>query len=238
MRESDPKSTPWPSAVAGILLLLAAGTGYRLLAAHYARPAGSVQIPHGTLASLPFEIGDWTGFDEPLDEQVIRATDTDDHLNRVYRRRGGGAVGLFVGYGFSLRDLAPHRPEVCYPGAGWAVMETRQITDTAADGTELPVQVHQFRRGGLLSERVTVLNYYIVDGQNCADVSLLRSRAWRRNTSATYAAQVQIVAGGADEDGKSEELVRAFGVSSAPVIRALLSSAVEAAVATTDDGSG
>lgn len=174
------------------------------------------------------QLGDWTGREAPLDEAIVQRTDTDDHVNRTYMRSGGRkAVSLFIGYGVRMRDLMPHRPEVCYPGAGWTLDETRRIELTTDDGSILPCQIHTFYRGGLDLRRVEVLNYYIVDGRYCPDVSSLRSRAWKSQSGMTYVAQVQIaqvqIAGTARSlRGGGEELVRAFAVDSAPQIRSLL----------------
>ncbi len=61
------------------------------------------------------------------------------------------------------------------------------------DGTELPCNVLEFSRGALSTEKIVVLYYYIVDGQYCRDVSLLRSKAWRGSGTVDYVAQIQIV---------------------------------------------
>jgi EpsI family protein len=213
--------------VVAIVLLIGSGAGFRVLAAYYARPPDSVPIPKGTLGKLPLQIGDWTGRDLPMDERVIRATDTDDLVNRCYERSGSReAVSFFVAYGVRLRDLAPHRPEVCYPGAGWTLDENRTIDLKAVDGSTLPCRILRFHRGGLESERIIVLNYYIVDGHYCPDVALLRSRVWRTNGGAKYSAQVQITCPyGAFQDAPGES-VRTFAADSAPAVRELLAKAV------------
>lgn len=216
-----------PSAVLATTLLLGSGAGYRMLAAHYARPSDSVPIPRGTLAELPLVIGSWHGVDQPLDAQIVRATDTDDLINRVYRRYHGETVALFIGYGVNLRDLAPHRPEVCYPGAGWTLVSTRRARLDVDDESDYPCQIHRFHRGGLVTERVVVLNYYIVDGKACPDVSLLRSRAWHRRGGPSYAAQVQVVCSAETPVHKVEELVQDFAAETAPMIRSLIVRAVD-----------
>ena len=223
MHKNEPSSSLWSSAAVAVLLVVSGGVVYRVLAAGYARASQSVPIPAGTLAQLPIEIDEWVGIEQELDDRIIEATDTDDHLNRAYRR-GGDAVGLFVGYGVDLRDLAPHRPEVCYPGAGWLLAQTREI-ELDSDGG-FKAQVHRFYRGGFTADRITMLNYYIVDGAYCSNVSLLRSRAWQRDERATYAAQVQVVCGGAVDVERASDLVRSFAKASAPLIRDLLVSSV------------
>ena len=225
---------------AGMVLLVASGVGYRTLAARYNRPTSSVPIPPGTLAKLPLELGDWVGRDRPLAEAVVRATAVDDHISRRYRRLDGrGSVSLFVAYGVNLRDLAPHRPEVCYTSVGLVLEETREATLTATDGVDLPCRVYRFKRGGLAAESVTVLNYYIVDGKYCPDVSLLRSKVWRLSLQADYSAQVQITCGGSPRGSTTAGgLVRTFASDSAAVIRDLLAAAVaSASVSGIEEGS-
>ncbi|MEE9293584.1 MAG: exosortase C-terminal domain/associated protein EpsI [Phycisphaerae bacterium] len=220
------------------LLVVACGAGYRVLAAHFARPLDSVRIPTGTLARLPLTIGDWAGRDVPLDDRVIIATDTDDHVNRVYRRSPRESVALFIGYGVNLRDLAPHRPEVCYPGAGWTLDRTQRLDVNTEGVADLAVQLHQFHRGGLATDRVTVLNYYIVDGRYCQDVSLLRSKAWRRSDEPTYVAQVEIVCARTVAADQAALIVQRFAADSAPLIQSLLASAVRDALAAADAEGG
>ncbi len=218
-----------------MVLLMLSGVGYRMAAARYERAFSSVPIPAGTLARLPLRIDEWEGCDIPLDERVIKATDTDDHLNRTYSRPGEGQVSLFIGYGVHLRDLMPHRPEVCYRGAGWTLDGTRENERVKlSDGNPLACQIHHFRRGGLGTDQISVLNYYLVDGEYCSDVSLLRSRARRINRNGTYAAQVQISCavdgtGGNMPLMKADELVKDFAAASADQIEKLLEDAVQRA---------
>lgn len=212
-----------------IALLMLSGVGYRTVAAGYADLSGGTPLPSGTLKRLPLQIGDWAGVEVPLDERIVEATDTDDHVNRQYvRRNGRDAVSLFVAYGLRMRDLAPHRPEVCYPGAGWTVDDRRVVDVALDDGSMLPVQIHQFSRGGLKSSRIVVLNYYLIDGLYCPDVSLLRSKAWRPQNDVRYLAQVQVVSAANTSLGSAttDKKVRAFAADSASEIRDLLEAAV------------
>jgi len=222
----------WAAVLAALGLLLGCGVWYRLQAGRYARYGASIALPPGALARLPMEIGDWRGRDLPLAEKVVQATDTDDRVNRVYERPASRhRVSLWVGYGLRLRDLTPHRPEVCYPGAGWTMIGSELVELKAADGSMLPCQIHRFQRGGLSLERIAVLNYYIVDGQYWPDVELLRERASRPDTDAHYVAQVQISCPDTAFRQKSKQVAREFASDSAPAILSLLTEAVAAAKA-------
>ena len=213
-------------------LLLASGIGYRMVADYLARPTDHVPMSAEELNRLPLRIGGWVGRDVPMEEAIVKATDADAVINRTYSQEGGGqAVGFFMAYGVRARDLMPHRPEVCYPGSGWTLQDTETRELELLDGSKLPCRVYTFSRTGLGAQAITVLNYYIVDGQFAPDVSLLRSRAWRGSGGVRYVAQVQITcSGSADLDASSaERAVRAFAGDSASAIRALLPGASQEA---------
>lgn len=205
-------------------ILLASGFGYRVLSAQLARPTESTPLPPGVLAKFPLRLGHWEGRDVPVDEAIRKATDADDLLNRVYTlREGTGAVGFYLAYGIRSRDLMPHRPEVCYPGNGWTLQDSDEEKIALPDGSDLRCRIYRFIRSGLEVGNITVLNYYLVDGQCSPDVSRLRTKAWRGSGGIRYMAQVQIT--GSRSLGMSSEAVRAsvrrFAAESALAVRDL-----------------
>jgi EpsI family protein len=182
------------AAAAAAIVMLVFGLGYRVLAARLSAPANTTPVPQELLDQLPLQLGVWTGQDTPVDERVIKATDTDAHVSRRYSKGGGfESVSLWIASGVQARDLMPHRPEVCYTGAGWTLTGKRVLELPLAGDAVLPCNVMQFSRGALNAEKVLVLYYYLVDGQYCADVSLLRSKAWKGSATIGYMAQVQVV---------------------------------------------
>ncbi len=218
------------AAVAASFLILVYGAAYRALAARLAAPANTLSIPPAALKRFPLQIGGWTGQDIPIDEAIVRATDTDAHLNRRYSRHSGmKSIWLFVASGVRARDLMPHRPEVCYTGAGYTLTDRRSVELSLENGTKLPCNVLEFSRGALNTQKVVVLDYYIVDGQYCRDVSLLRSKAWRGSGTVRYVAQVQIVASVTANltADSAARIVCAFAVESASSISRLFEDAEE-----------
>ena len=219
----------WTAVVVALVLLLLSGGAYRVLAWRLGRAGNVPAVAPGTLAALPLVIGDWVGVDEPVEPTLARAADVDDYVSRRYqdtkRRR---AVRLWIAFGGRARDLMPHRPEVCYPGAGWTLVSKQTAALTTATGESLSVRVLRFSPGPLNPRQLLVLNYYIVEGQTWPDVSGLRARAWRGQAAVRYIAQVQIVsqASGPAGVGRADKAVRAFGAESFPLIRALLAQAV------------
>jgi hypothetical protein len=118
----------------------------------------------------------------------------------------------------------PHRPEVCYPDAGWTPRISDRTRLPLADGQVLDCTLYEFSKSGLLSLTMYVLNYFIVDGQYSPDVSLLRSKAWRGPGGVHYMAQVQIIcSGGAllNRDATLQSIYQLATESVTP-IRALL----------------
>ncbi|WP_422930970.1 EpsI family protein [Singulisphaera sp. PoT] len=80
---------------------------------------------NGSLATLPMQLGDWVGRDEPVKQDIIDRAQTTDFINRIYewRKQPGRSFGLWINYsteGLNLR----HSPEVCLPSSGWAKVES------------------------------------------------------------------------------------------------------------------
>jgi hypothetical protein len=99
------------------------------------------------LATLPMQLGDWDGRDEPIDPDILEQSQADDHLNRVYedRNRPGRRLVLWVNYsrhGLNLR----HSPEICLPSGGWTKIESQ-------------TQVMPVHRGGAEPLSMTRLGY-------------------------------------------------------------------------------
>lgn len=223
-----------PGVIAAILLLVGTGGGYRLLQARYADLADAIQVPPGSLSVIPMRFGDWAGVDILMDPNVIQATDTDDHVNRQYVR-GRDTVNLYVAMGVRIRDLLPHRPEVCYIGAGWNLEGSRLETILLDDGKSFQCQLQEFSRGSLAKDRILVLHYYLVDDQYSPDVSLLRKTAWRFDQGPHYSAQVHLVVPG-DLKGRSAEMVAEFAAVAANPIRDGVMLAVKNAMADSEVG--
>lgn len=224
-------------AIAGAAILLLSGAGYHVLAAKLDGPDTAVSLPAGMLTRLPLNIDGWSSEELKIQEAVIDATDTDDHISRIFREEATGrVVVLFVGYGLAARDLLPHRPEVCYPGAGWVAVERKVMPLDMSSGIEWSAQVHRFRRGALNQERVVVINYYLIDGDVSPEVSGLREKAAEFHRDWRYIAQVLISCAETPIGDDAQEVALRFAAQSAEPIRQLLERAVtEAAGKTTKD---
>ncbi len=208
---------------AGVAILLASGVSYRLASERLGRTSNPGLITTQELSRLPMQIGKWEGRDEPIDKAIAKYTNADALLCRVYSCPGQ-SVTAYVAGGVRARDMMPHRPEVCYPSAGWTLSRSDAMQVELADGTPLPCRIYVFFHGGFSAKGVAVLNYYIVDGRYGQDVSLLRSQVLRGSSGVQYVAQVQLSvscsAGGQIE--ACQKALMEFGSEAAPLIRALM----------------
>jgi hypothetical protein len=208
------------AALSAGLLMLVCDLSYRALANRLAAPVTTRAIPQETLSGLPLQMGDWVGQDVPLDPAIVIRTDTDARVNRNYSRAGGQeSVAFYVAAGVKVRDLAPHRPEVCYTGNGWTLTKRTPLEYPLKDGKTLTCWLFTFSRGSLNAQEIAVLYYYIVDGRYCRDVAELRFNFWRIG----YVAQVQVAASvtGSLTADLAAELVSGFAVDSSPMVAGL-----------------
>ncbi|HKI18619.1 MAG TPA: EpsI family protein [Isosphaeraceae bacterium] len=105
------------------------------------------------LASIPMELGDWRGKDEPVDPDIIDRSQTTEYLNRAYDspKHPGLTMRLWINYsrvGTNLR----HTPEICLPSGGWTKVEsqTRELKISNGDGRAIPVMRLGYTRGDLV----------------------------------------------------------------------------------------
>jgi len=186
--------SPIFAAVTATIIMFVFGASHRAFTNRLTNSTSVSSMSPDALEKLPLQIGDWTGQEKPLDEAIIEATDTDAHISRQYSRHNTSEhVFLYIAAGQRARDLMPHRPEVCYTGAGWTRVGSDAKKLLLEDGKELPCNVFQFSKGALNTKNVIILDYYIVDEQLCRDISLMRSKIWRGSGTIEYVAQVQIV---------------------------------------------
>ncbi|MCP4609782.1 MAG: EpsI family protein [Planctomycetes bacterium] len=218
------------AAVAAGFLIFIFSTAYHILAARLEVTVDTSLLTPATLERLPLTIGGWKGQEAPLDEKIVRATDTDAHISRIYSRHNASEyISLYIAYGVRARDLIPHRPEVCYTGAGWTLIDRNSMELPLSDETELPCNILQFSRGALNAKKTVLLNYYIVDGQYCRNVALLRSKVWRGFGAIHYITQVQIATSTTANlnAASAEGVVCSFATESALSISKLFESAEE-----------
>lgn len=233
--EASPPAAPprprWWGVVAAGVVLVAAGMGYRALAAWIGGElAQKVRLPT-PLANLPLEIGEWQGTDVPLSAGVQRIAGNDDFVNRQYvQRRTGQRVSLYVGYTARPRTMLRHRPTVCYPSAGYSLLGSRVHMAPIA-GESRPVRLHAFLKPGVRESRVLVLSFYILNGAWTVDEDSFWNLGWRTPNLARdanrYVAQVQVSCQFTESEEPALLDVLAFVEAAGPEVLALLPDAAK-----------
>ena len=100
------------------------------------------------LASLPLQMGSWSGDDAArLGEEVLAVLGVDEYLARNYSAPGRPGVNLYVGYYASQRQgQTMHSPMNCMPGAGWEPTGRSRVTLQVPGPAGRPVQAVEVNR--------------------------------------------------------------------------------------------
>lgn len=156
---------------------------------------GEVTPPARDLASLPLQLGNWTGVDVPLDERLQQYLQARVGIDRVYTNHVGEQVAAHVVWTDDY--IKVHFPEQCYRESGWEHIDTKSLqveteselqasTGDApveqsevqledASGREFPAKLLVFERDG---RRTQVLYWFQMGDEFFFD--RLRHRTLRR----------------------------------------------------------
>ncbi len=78
------------------------------------------------LATILMELGNWIGADAAIDPYILKESQADDYLNRVYEDRTQPGRRLWLWINFSRTGLnLRHSPEICLPSGGWSKVESQ-----------------------------------------------------------------------------------------------------------------
>jgi EpsI family protein len=162
--------------VALVCALLAASGGVRWTQARRFRALSkaSRESPF-PLAGLPLAIGPWQGEPVELDEPIARATGATDHMVRRYVNRDTGVrLDLIVLYG-PASTVFIHRPETCYPSAGFELAEAPTERTVQAGTLRAPFRALVYTRGeGGQAERQEVYYAWRYNGRWTPDVGTFK----------------------------------------------------------------
>jgi EpsI family protein len=137
-------------------------------------------MPKVGIDTLPKNVGDFVGLDEPLDVRTVAATSCDAMLNRVYRNRLGDTVVVNVGVWTDYELGIPHAPELCYPSAGWDFI-SRQEVDVPLEGDRhVNTKQFVFQRN---TEQIAVDYWVHLGDQTISDAEGIRTMRHRLRTS-------------------------------------------------------
>ncbi len=119
------------------------------------------------LASIPLDLGDWVGQDEPVAPDIVDRAQTTDYLNRVYesRTQPGLRLTLWINYSEKGTNLR-HTPEICLPSGGWTKIEsqTKVLNVLAPNDRKVLITRLGYGRGELV-EQVGFWYYIFGEGK-------------------------------------------------------------------------
>lgn len=144
----------WRFLAAALLLIVTA------LFLH-ARSSNELQPSREPLASLPHQLGPWTGTDITIPQEILDILGAGDFLLRVYRAPeiSPSYVDLFVAYFPSQRSGdSIHSPKNCLPGAGWSPVESSRVTLSLPGHSPFPANRYVIAKG---EDRMLVLYWYL-----------------------------------------------------------------------------
>lgn len=115
------------------------------------------------LEKLPMEIGGYKAIEGFFPDSVYKELNADKHVYRHYRNSDGKQIDLYIGYyGTAKGGRTPHNPYACLPGAGWGIVDSKQVnlmTNNYPDG--ISVNYVLARKGETYE---TVLHWYQSSG--------------------------------------------------------------------------
>jgi EpsI family protein len=119
------------------------------------------------LASIPLDLGDWTGRDDPVEPDLIERAQTTEYLNRTYesRKQAGLSLRLWINYSQQGNNLR-HTPEICLPSVGWNKVEsqTRVLSVPVGPDRSIPITRLGYGRDELV-EHVGFWYYIFGEGK-------------------------------------------------------------------------
>jgi EpsI family protein len=116
--------------------------------------------PRKPLAEFPHQLGEWSGSDVAIPQDVREVLGPGDFLLRVYQNTTVRQpyVDLFMAYFPSQRaGDTIHSPKNCLPGAGWSPVDSSQITLSLPGRAPFPVNRYVISKG---PDRELVLYWY------------------------------------------------------------------------------
>jgi EpsI family protein len=127
----------------------------------HARSRNEVLPAREPLADFPHQLGEWTGTDVTIQQEVLDVLGAGDFLLRVYQdsSRRQPYVDLFLAYFPSQRTGDTiHSPKHCLPGSGWLPVESTRVTLSLPGRSPFLANRYVIAKG---TDRQLVLYWYL-----------------------------------------------------------------------------
>jgi EpsI family protein len=183
--------------VLAISLLIVSGVAYRCAASFLDRVSDTPITLEKPLSSFPVQVGQWKGKEVEISASVLKVAGNDDYLSRLYVNESTGKwASVYVAYTARPRTMLGHRPQACYPSAGWISDSSDKSQFTTAGGREVDCLIHRFHKPAPDSSEVVIINFYILNGTVTNNEDKFAGIKFRTpnidGNAARYVAQVQV----------------------------------------------
>jgi EpsI family protein len=113
--------------------------------------------PSFWLSEIPLLLGEWSGEEVEMNDETVQVLNAYDFINRAYLNKDGQRVVLHLAIWINDGHVAPapHHPTVCYPAAGWSIIN-RSDTQLTSSGDACPMELIEFQKEG----RVVVTGHW------------------------------------------------------------------------------
>lgn len=155
-----------------LALAIIATSEVAIRAIDYAMNPSPIKVTLKPLNELPTTIGPWIGRDLPLDRHLFKNSSAADMVNRVYRNPVDDQVAVNVGVWLDYNPVMPHKPEICYPSAGWEISNREIVKVTPVSGQPFKARVLTLQNK---DQRIALLYWALMDNTVAVDDSEIRS---------------------------------------------------------------
>ncbi len=113
----------------------------------------------GPLATVPMELGDWLGRDVSVDPRVLKESQADEYINRIYENRKDPSRRLWLWINYSRMGLnLRHSPKICLPSGGWTEIESESRMVPIRYGADRSIRI--MRLGYAQGELVQSIGFW------------------------------------------------------------------------------
>ena len=102
----------------------------------------------------------------PVDRHIFKNSGAADMVNRIYRNSVDDQVAVNVGVWLDYNPVMPHKPEICYPSAGWEISNRELVKVSPASGEPFKARVLTLQNK---DQRIALLYWALMDNTVAVD---------------------------------------------------------------------
>jgi EpsI family protein len=172
------------------------------------------------LQTIPMQIGEWKGYDVPLDEKVYAILETRAIINRNYVNKAGKTLQLSIVH-YSDTKVDFHAPEACLGGRGEHTKKIVKEIPIKRNGNSSTLEIAEILASNANTNSVSYYFYKAGNfmGQNYIKMRLniARNRLFHKNKSGSLI-RVSGYLGVEGSQRQEEKVIEAFMQKLIPVI--------------------